>query len=196
MDTRDRLFAAARDLFAEKGLEGLSVRAVAVRAGLSTMALYRHFADKDALLDALMQDGFAAWEARALAIDEPDPVVWLARLLSEYCDFALRDRHRFDAAFLLPASSARKYPRDMAAGRSPVVSAMLERIGLAQAERRMPAAAPAIDIATTLSALAQGLVSMERAGRFVGEDAFRSTWSAVVDLTLSQFASPAAPSPA
>ena len=27
------------------------------------MALYRHFADKDALLNALMEDGIAAWES-------------------------------------------------------------------------------------------------------------------------------------
>ena len=32
------------------------------------MAIYKHYPDKDALLNALMLDGFTAWEARVDAI--------------------------------------------------------------------------------------------------------------------------------
>ena len=72
--TQDRLLKAARTIFAKEGLDGLSVRAVAAAAGLSAMAMYRHFKDKDALVDALMRDGFAAWEAKVAAITTRDPM--------------------------------------------------------------------------------------------------------------------------
>jgi AcrR family transcriptional regulator len=186
MSARDRLFAAARDLFESEGLEGLSIREVGRRAGLSAMAIYRHFPDKDALVDALLDDGFAAWEAIALAIEADDPVEWLRRLITAYRDFALEQPHRFDAAFLLPARKARTFPEDMAQGRSPVVSRMVTRIEEAQAQGRMKPA-PALEVALALAALAQGLVSMHRAGRFGAEGAFTESYGAVVARVLAGF---------
>ena len=52
------LFAAALDLLAEEGADALSLREVARRAGVSAMAPYRHYADKEALLAALAAHGF------------------------------------------------------------------------------------------------------------------------------------------
>lgn len=57
-DLRSALFAAALDLLAADGADALSLRAVARRAGVSAMAPYRHYADKDALLSALAIYGF------------------------------------------------------------------------------------------------------------------------------------------
>jgi AcrR family transcriptional regulator len=184
--TRDRLFAAAREIFERDGLEGLSVRAVARHAGLSPMAMYRHFADKDALLDALMLDGFAAWEARVRAIEAEDPSQWLRSLFAAYLDFALADPHRFDAAFLLPARKARKYPDDFAAGRSPAIGMVMARIEQAKAAGRLGPVEP-LEAALTLSALAQGLVSMQRAGRFASEDYFRRCYATAVERGLTFF---------
>lgn len=179
MSTRDRILSAAKAIFERDGLEGLSIRLVARDVGMSPMGIYRHFASKEALVDALMLDGFAAWEARACAIDEPDPVAWLRHLLDAFLAFAIDDPHRFNAAFLLPARGARKYPEDFAAGRSPVVAMMTARIDEAKAAGRL-VDAPSSQIALTLSALAQGLVSMERAGRFASEAHFRTLYTTTV----------------
>jgi AcrR family transcriptional regulator len=54
----------------QEGIEGLTLRAVGERLRVSRTALYRHFADKSALLAAVARDGFAmlrtalvdAWE--------------------------------------------------------------------------------------------------------------------------------------
>ena len=52
-DTKERLFSAALDLFAEKGVDAVSVRDIVKRVGISTAAFYNHFESKDALLRAV-----------------------------------------------------------------------------------------------------------------------------------------------
>ena len=151
------------------------------------MALYRHFADKDALLNSLMEDGLAAWEARARSIRATDPIQWLEALGEEFLDFALKEPHRFDAAFFLPAPKARQYPDDFAAGRSPVVAMALVRIDRAKLNGRL-GEAPGLEVALGFSALVQGLVSMFRANRFAGEKQFRALYRAQVRQCLAGFA--------
>jgi AcrR family transcriptional regulator len=48
--TRDRLLAAAVDLFAERGYDGVRVRDLAERAGVTTGAIYAHYPDMASLL--------------------------------------------------------------------------------------------------------------------------------------------------
>lgn len=187
MTTRDRIFLAARSAFERDGLEGLSMRIVAKDAGLSTMAIYRHFPTKDSLLDALMLDGFDAWEARVVAVGEADPVAWLEQMLAAFLDFAVEDPHRFDAAFLLRARGAKQFPDDFAGGSSRVISRIMARIDDARALGRLRDA-PSLDIALTLSALAQGLVSMDRAGRFSSPVQFREIYRMAVANGLRAFA--------
>lgn len=55
---RDRLLAAARDVVAADGLEGLTLRAIARHAGVSHGAPLRHFPSLAALLAALAAEGF------------------------------------------------------------------------------------------------------------------------------------------
>ncbi len=184
--SKDRIFDAAKSVLEQDGIAGLSVRKVARCAGVSPMAMYNHFADKDALLNALMEDGFAAWEKIVRAIRTQDPVSWLERLMAAYMEFALREPHRFDAAFFLPATKARKYPDDFVAGRSPVVALMIVRIDQAKANGRL-GNKPALDVALALAALAQGLVSMHRAGRFSSDKQFKVLYRNAVHHCLESF---------
>jgi len=162
------------------------VRKVAGRAGLSPMAMYRHFQNKDALLNALMDDGLAAWEDIARGIRVADPLKWLAALGEAFLEFALREPHRFDAAFFLPAPRARQYPQDFASGRSPVVAMAIERIEQARAAGLLRDRPP-LEMALSFSGLAQGLVSMYRANRFSGEAHFRVLYRTQMKHCLDSF---------
>ncbi|MEV7806459.1 helix-turn-helix domain-containing protein [Microbispora sp. NPDC088329] len=76
--------AAARATFAEQGTDA-SLREVARRAGVGIGTLYRHFPSREALLEALLGQGFDTLRAQALqSLDAPDPagalVSWLRRL--------------------------------------------------------------------------------------------------------------------
>jgi AcrR family transcriptional regulator len=181
--SKDRIFSAARTVLDQQGIVGLSMRRIAQESGMSPMSLYRHFADKDALLDALMADGLAAWEERVRAIPAKAPLQWLARLTDEFLSFALEEPHRFDAAFFLPAPKARQYPDDFAAGRSPVIAMAVIKIDQARAEGLL-GDTPALDVALILSALGQGLISMHRARRFSSDVELAALYRSVMRKTL------------
>ena len=68
---RERILAAARELFYRRGIHAVGVEAIAEAAGTNKMTLYRHFASKDVLVAAclseLTQEFDVAWDAIAAA---------------------------------------------------------------------------------------------------------------------------------
>jgi AcrR family transcriptional regulator len=99
----------------------VSIRKVADAVGLSAMAIYRHYASRDALLAALTAESFVAWEARVRAVRGRTTLGWLEAVGETYLRFALDQPRRFEACFELPSRTVRKVPSDFAAGRSPAV---------------------------------------------------------------------------
>ena len=63
-ETRARLLAAAADLFADQGIDAVSVDAVAEAAGRTSGAVYAHFGSKQGLLLALLD----SWKDSVLAV--------------------------------------------------------------------------------------------------------------------------------
>ena len=185
--SRDRIFHAARDLFDQEGEAGISMRRIASAVGVTPMAIYKHYADKDALLNALMIDGFAGWEARVAQIAEDNPVAWLRQLGERFLDFALDEPRRYEAAFLLKASHARQYPNDFAEGKSPAARLAEERIE--RVRQHGEGAASATDVILALGALCQGLVSIYRAGRFTSEADFRAAYRRAIDHCIASYTS-------
>jgi AcrR family transcriptional regulator len=55
--TPDRILDAAEALFAERGFNGTSVRDIASSVGLNPASLYNHFANKEALYEAVLARG-------------------------------------------------------------------------------------------------------------------------------------------
>src|SRR5690606_5473494 len=132
MGTRQRLLACALEELERSGLERFSLRAVGARAGLSAMAVYRHFANKEDLLRALGEEAFAAWRRRVESIKERDFEGWLQRVLRAYTEFALDEPGRFDVCFVLTTRVERIYPEDFRAGKSPTVALIVQRIEAGQ----------------------------------------------------------------
>src|SRR5436190_18361225 len=69
---RERIVASARALFAREGVDS-PVDEITRRAGVGMGTLYRHFATKDELIDAVLEDAFAELtELAQAAAAEPD----------------------------------------------------------------------------------------------------------------------------
>ncbi|MDO9356958.1 MAG: TetR/AcrR family transcriptional regulator [Solirubrobacteraceae bacterium] len=66
-ETRRRLAEAARDLFAEQGVEATRINQITERADVGFGSFYNYFADKDAIVEAVLRENA---EAYATAIDE------------------------------------------------------------------------------------------------------------------------------
>jgi AcrR family transcriptional regulator len=89
-DLRNGLTGAAMELLEETGLEKLSLRATARRAGVSAAAPYHHFKDKTALLAAVATEGFKEFTRVMRKQAEPynDPADIRAGLGTGYVVFA------------------------------------------------------------------------------------------------------------
>ncbi len=82
---RQEIIHAAKDLLATTGDPALvSIRGVADAVGVTSPSIYLHFADKDALLDAVCTDVFAELDAAMLARAAP-----LTLPLDRLCAFGL-----------------------------------------------------------------------------------------------------------
>lgn len=101
-DLRNALLQAALKLLAESGQENLSLREVAVRAGVSSGAPYRHFENKEALLAALAEGGFRRLEsaiAEAVAKHPQHPVKQLREIARTYLGMAEENPPFFKVMF-------------------------------------------------------------------------------------------------
>jgi AcrR family transcriptional regulator len=186
--TDQRILAAAWRLFAVGGIDAVSLRRVAAKVDVTPMAIYRHFADKDALIDALVVDALDRWSDRLAAIDVEEPLAWLTAAGDEFLEFALDEPRRFEAAFLVRASSARRFPDDFAAGRSPAGRQFLPRLEELRQRGRIASDAEPLEAVITFWALAQGLVTLYRAARFAGGVAeFRALYRRSMRRCLASF---------
>src|ERR1700749_5158465 len=62
--TRAQLVEVAAELLATQGPDAVTTRSVALAAGVQAPTIYRIFGDKNGLLDAVVQHGFASYVAR------------------------------------------------------------------------------------------------------------------------------------
>ena len=80
---RERLVAAARELFAAGGIE-VSVREIAQHAEVGMGTLYRHFPSRDDLVDAVLENAFDEFVGIAeAALAEPDGWTGFRRFVEE-----------------------------------------------------------------------------------------------------------------
>ena len=95
---RGDLLRAAMDLLAETGDEdAVSLRAVALRVGVSVPSIYLHFADKQALLDAVCEEVFTQLDVRLreAGAQGADPFDALRRQGNAYVHFAVENPEHY-----------------------------------------------------------------------------------------------------
>ena len=163
--TSKRIATAARELLDTEGVEAVTMRRVASAVGITAMAVYRHYADRDALLNALADEGFTelAGQLQETRL-KGELETRLRKVLDANLDFALARPKLFELMFLRPRKGARQFPHDFAASRSPTANPFAElmtegiRAGVVQR-------VDVWEIAFESGALIQGLVMLYLGGR-------------------------------
>jgi AcrR family transcriptional regulator len=112
-DLKNALIHAGIQILADEGVQGLSLRKVAARAGVSHAAPYAHFADKQALVAAIATHGFGLLFERFQAIVErcqEDPLRQLVECSWAYVSFAIADPAHFKITFSGAVEQEKDYP--------------------------------------------------------------------------------------
>lgn len=122
--TERDILRAARALLSERGTAGLVMRKVAERAGITAGAIYRHFPDKQTLVDRVVDLAFQHLELRLFKSIAPLPVGSFQRVVAlggAYIDFAEENREEFKILFDPFRSEPRKV-RDFPGRIYPILS--------------------------------------------------------------------------
>ncbi|MBJ7470060.1 MAG: TetR/AcrR family transcriptional regulator [Solirubrobacteraceae bacterium] len=80
--TRGRLLTAARELFAEQGVERTRINQITEHAGVGFGSFYNHFDDKDAIVEAVLRENSDAYGATVdeltAGVQDPAEVIAIA----------------------------------------------------------------------------------------------------------------------
>jgi AcrR family transcriptional regulator len=163
--TVEKILRAARSLLDKEGAEAVTMRRVADAAGISAMAIYRHFPDRSGLLNAVADRGF---EELAVQLSRRRFAGSIEQRLTKmgeiFLDHGLENPHLFELMFLKPREGARRYPRDFKAGLSPTANLMVQVLkeGMESGRFRKD---DAWEIAFEMGALSHGLIMLFLGGR-------------------------------
>lgn len=164
--TRRHILTAAKAIHKHAGADGLSMRRIAARLGVTAPAIYHHFLSRDAILEAVSDEGFDRLVARlGRASRTRLPLRRCLDILVGYREFALDEPHVFAIMFIARRPRARRFPDDFAAQRSAAFSLLADRVAAAIAARELRDDDPN-EVGLTLWAHAHGLILLQRAGRF------------------------------
>jgi AcrR family transcriptional regulator len=193
-DLRRGLIDAALQLVGESGPDAVSVREAARRAGVSPGAPFRHFASRDALMQAVAEEAQRRFRAEiGAALSEApagDPLARFRALGMAYLRWSMRNPAHFEII-----SSRRFFNHDKAVGVSADNAELIELTGRTLAEAFQQGQLRSVnprDVQIAGRALVYGFARMNTDGHFprwgvAGAEAER-TAAAIIDLFIEGIA--------
>lgn len=180
---RDRTVEVAYECFEATGT--ISMRSVGARLEVSATALYHHFANRQALLDAVAERAFSAFENRLRQIHSGGPSEVIHAILAEYSNFAAEHPYLFGLMFVESRQSARRFPRDFATHRSAVFNTLWKAVEELTTDSSDGTSDDALYLAHDLWAMAHGHILLWRAGRFENGRAYEESRQRSIDHFIS-----------
>lgn len=94
-DTKERILAAALDLFSQNGYAGTNIRELSASLGLVKSSLYKHFESKEEIWNSLLDEMIAYYGARFGSPEHlppvPDSLEGLVAMTMRMADFTIHD---------------------------------------------------------------------------------------------------------
>ncbi|HTX89647.1 MAG TPA: TetR/AcrR family transcriptional regulator [Anaerolineales bacterium] len=112
-DLKNALIEAGAEILSKEGVNGLSLRKVASKAGVSHAAPYAHFPDKQTLIAAISTEGYRRlYEHIDAAVQKhpDDPLRELFEAAWAYISFAMSDPAHFKVTFSGVVEKEKDYP--------------------------------------------------------------------------------------
>lgn len=111
-DLKNALIWAGIEILSKEGMQALSLRNVAKKAGVSHAAPYAHFADKQALIAAIATEGYKKLYQRLETVqrNQDDPLAGLIAIAQAYVQFAIDEPDHFKITFSGVVEAEKDYP--------------------------------------------------------------------------------------
>ena len=118
-DTKERILAAALDMFSENGYAGTNIRELTASLGLVKSGLYKHFESKEEIWNSLLDDMAAYYDERFGSPEHlppvPDSLEGLVAMTMQMVDFTIHDENVIKTRKLLTIEQFRdERARDLA----------------------------------------------------------------------------------
>jgi AcrR family transcriptional regulator len=185
---REVISVAAQELYLSEGIEGVTMRKVARRVGVSAPALYRYFSNKDELLNEIVIEGLRILEEYLKpALAAETPYQRLVTLADNYLSFTLEQPRYFDFAFLVPSPFVRRFRDEVARPDWTTFRMAIDQVAACMEQGVFRREDP-LETSITLWAEVHGLVILFRTGRFGpdGEE-FRGIYRRAIRRVLRGF---------
>jgi AcrR family transcriptional regulator len=190
---RDSIVAAARELMSEVGFEGMSLRRLATKIGVTAPALYAHVESKGDLLTALAETAFGELIARYETIEETDPLVRLRALIEAYLQFACDEPDLFRIMFAFRPTAITSANDSELPGATAAMEAPIAAIAEATAAGVIHPDRDVLTSALTLWVAAHGLATVRTIGVDTSGGHPVPLSTAVLDTVLAGLAQPPDP---
>lgn len=158
----------------QEGPDAVSMRRIAKAVGITPMAIYHYFPNREALLRHVTDAEFDKLNEFANARGHRGSVqTKMIRIMDGYIDYALARPRLFDYVFSRPREGARRFPDDFRARKSPTLNPVADIIAGAMEDGKLRRD-DVWEIALETWALAHGYLGLYLAGRFnLTEEQFR-----------------------
>ncbi|MEV6151295.1 TetR/AcrR family transcriptional regulator [Nonomuraea sp. NPDC052129] len=173
--TAARIAEVAQRILVEQGAEAVSMRRVGEAVGVTAMAIYRHYPNREALLRAVAtasgRELAEQWERLPPAgpLEERIDI-----LLDGFLDFALGRPHLYTFLMSDAWAQARRFPEDFRDGQGPPFTVIVEAVEDGMRTGMLRRDDP-LEVALTVTSSMQGLIHQYLSGRIaVDEAGFRA----------------------
>jgi AcrR family transcriptional regulator len=173
-NTADRIARVALSLLEKEGPEAVSMRRLAQAVGITPMAIYHHFPNREALLNIITDREFAKLLSHIQAYPLNGTLEnRIVAVMEGYVDYAFKQPRVFDYVFSRVRDDARKFPQDFRARRSPTLNPIADMLA-AEMEKGLLKKDDVWEVAFALWAHVHGYIMLYRAGRIdLSEKEFR-----------------------
>jgi AcrR family transcriptional regulator len=185
LGTADRIAAEALSILLAEGAQAVTMRRVAAAAGVTTMATYRHFPNRETLLrkvvDAAVAELSKDWGKR----DGPtDFRGRLDGLTDDFLDFALGKPNLYAFVVTERREGTKQFPDDFRTGATPTFGPVFETVEQGIRDGDLRADDP-LEVTLAITMPAMGLVQLYHGGRIdLSENNFRALCKRTIERVL------------
>jgi AcrR family transcriptional regulator len=172
--TKERIARCALRILEAEGPQAVSMRRVATEVGITPMAIYYHFPNRERLLRIVADREFDRFAERITTLRPSRSFTnQMIHITDAYLDYAFTRPRIFDYVFSNPRPDARRFPDDFRARRSPTLNLTADTVVYWMQKGRLRRD-DVWEIAMEMWAHVHGYLMLYRGGRFnLSEEEFR-----------------------